>query len=102
MNQQQLDLPPMVRTPDHETSIEAAESIVHKITKLHAQVLSAFEEHGEMTDAKLEQLPQFSGYGPSTVRKRRSELFLTGKLADTGRRELNERGAKMIVWAINQ
>jgi hypothetical protein len=102
MTQQLFDLPPMVRSKDHETSVAAAESIVGKITKLHAKVLSAFAEHGEMTDAKLEQLPQFSDYGPSTIRKRRSELFLMGKLADTGRRELNERGAKMIVWAINQ
>jgi hypothetical protein len=46
-----------------------------------------------MTDGELENLPVFAHYGPSTVRKRRSELYQAGRVAETGAR----RG-KMNVW----
>ena len=60
---------------DPHTSIDAAAKLAPKRTALHARVLEAFDRHGPMTDDELERLPEFSGYGPSTIRKRRSEVY---------------------------
>ena len=97
---EQMELLGMVRNPDHETSIEAAKELVPKLGQIHQKVLDAFLEHGEMTDGELENLPQFSSYGPSTIRKRRSELYQSGRLVDTGRTRENERGKSMVIWRL--
>ena len=97
-----LDLPApnlrgMVHGDDPYTSIEAALAVERRRTELHQRVLRAFSEHGPMTDGELEQLPEFAGYGPSTLRKRRSELSQQHALVAVGERR-NERNCKMLVW----
>ena len=53
-----------------------------------------------MTDEELNQLPEFSEYGPTTVRKRRTELYQAG-LVEQYSVKRNSRGVKMIVWNIS-
>jgi hypothetical protein len=93
------DLRGMTHHDDPYTSVEAAAKIERHRTELHARVLQAFLEHGPMTDAELEQLPEFHGYGPSTLRKRRSELYHAHDLAAIGERR-NARNCKMLVWSV--
>jgi len=73
--------------------------IARRRTELHKKVLAAFTEHGSMTDEQLENLPEFHDYGPSTIRKRRSELFQQHALVAVGD-TVNTRGRKMLVWAL--
>lgn len=89
----------MTHRDDPHTSAEAAAVIAPHRTELHARVLAAFKAHGPMTDGELEALPEFHGYGPSTIRKRRSELFQAHALVAVGERR-NERNCKMVVWAL--
>ncbi len=71
------------RTGDHTTSVAADQAAGRKATKLHNRIIEAFEVR-PMTDKELERLPQFANYGFSTIRKRRSELYYMGRLAETG------------------
>jgi hypothetical protein len=82
-------LPPMHRTADPQTSRDAAERVLPKVGTLHAQVLAAMAAAGAagLNDRELEQLPQFSRYGPSTIRKRRSELYQLGYVTHQGTRD---------------
>lgn len=84
----------MVRVPDHQTSIDAAKAILPCRTVLQQQIINALLVHGPMTDGELEGLRIFAAYGPSTVRKRRSELFHDGRIIRTG-----DRRDGMNVWA---
>lgn len=95
------DLRGMVHRDDPHTSSAAAEVIARRRTELHEKVLAAFERYGAMTDEDLEQLDEFRGYGPSTIRKRRSELFHQQALVSVGER-LNSRGRTMLVWALKE
>lgn len=89
-----FNTPDMHRREDHATSIEASERVARSCkTELQAAVYAKLVELGPMTDGELEALPQFCHYGPSTVRKRRSELFHAGRVLDTG-----ERRSHMKVW----
>ena len=80
--------PPMVHTIEHATSREAASRVLPKVHALHRDVLAAIEAAGDdgLTDRELEQLPQFARYGPSTIRKRRSELYQLGYLTHNSTR----------------
>lgn len=80
---------PMVRTGDHDTSRTAAASVAPKVSALHFQVLQALAAAGPegLNDRQLEQLPQFAHYGPSTIRKRRSELYQLGYVTHRGTRD---------------
>lgn len=89
----------MVHRGDPLTSVDAALVIARKATELHEQVVGAVRELGPMTDEQLERLPRFESFGPSTVRKRRSELFQAGILENVGTR-LNSRGRKMVIWGL--
>jgi hypothetical protein len=91
-----LLMPPAARRLDPPTCIAPS---AQKLTDLHNQVLDAFDEYGSMTDEQLERLPQFSSYGPSTIRKRRSELYVMGRLMQAGEK-VNTRGRRMIVWRL--
>ncbi len=91
----------MVHTGDPHTSTDAAVVVARRRTELHARVLRAFGAVGPMTDEELERLPEFAAMGPSTLRKRRSELFQQGALVIVGER-LNTRGRKMAVWDRSQ
>ncbi len=83
----------MFRRPDHETSIAAARSVLPCRSELQSMILAALVMRGAMTDGELESMPAFKIYAPSTVRKRRSELFQAGQVAPTG--EVRKR---MKVW----
>lgn len=86
--------PSMHRKVDHATSIDASERIAKSCkTELQSAILEKLIELGPMTDGELENLPVFSHYGPSTVRKRRSELFQDGKVEKT-----DAVKARMTVW----
>ena len=84
---------------DPVTSVAAAVALQPRLSRLHKQVMAALKAHGPMIDTELEELPQFRGYGPSTLRKRRSELFQAGYLRRVAVRR-NSRGQKMIAWGI--
>lgn len=75
----------LIRIPSHETSVEAAKAILPCRTILQQQIVNALLTRGPMTDGELEKLDRFAGYGPSTVRKRRSELLQDGKVVWTGK-----------------
>jgi hypothetical protein len=74
--------PSMHRAGDHATSVDAARQVSVKIHELHRAVFAAVLAAGPdgLTDRELEQLPPFAHYGPSTIRKRRSELYQSGYL----------------------
>ena len=93
------DLRGMVHRDDPHTSVEAAVTIEVHRTELHERVLDAFVKYGPMTDAELEELPEFQHYGPSTIRKRRSELFQQQQLVAIGERR-NARNCRMLVWGL--
>jgi len=93
----EADITGMVHADDPYTSIAAATVIIQRRTELHEKVLQAFAAHGAMTDEQLETLPEFHDYGPSTIRKRRSELFQQHALVPIGE-AVNTRGRKMLIW----
>lgn len=93
------DISGMVHRDDPATSIDAAHVIERKRTELHERVITAFRDHGAMTDEDLELLPEFHGFGPSTIRKRRSELVQARVLVAVGERR-NSRNRKMLVWKV--
>lgn len=90
----------MHRIPDHDTSIEAAGKWVLKRSKLQREVELAFYKHGPMTDEELEMLPQFRGYGISTVKKRRTEQYQKGRIVAVGRKR-NSNNCTMKVWDLH-
>ena len=92
----------MVHRDDPQTSVDAALTVKRKIGKLHQRVYNAVARYisrdGQgITDEELELLIEFQGYGPSTIRKRRSELYQAGDLTSDGARK-NKRGQKMLTW----
>src|SRR5262245_13356519 len=93
------DIKGMVHRAPLSTEVAAAEFIARKRTELHDRCLRAFRKFGPMTDAELETLDEFATYGPSTIRKRRSELYQYGVLEICGERR-NDRGRPMKVWQI--
>src|SRR5690242_8396268 len=84
---------PMFRQSDPETSRSAAEAIAPHVTELQHRVLDVIRRRGPSTAKELEQLPDFEGWGFSTVRKRVSELATPksegglGLLVEVGVRE---------------
>jgi hypothetical protein len=93
------DITGMVRRENPSTSTAAAKIIVRGVSDLQRRVLEAFTQHGPMTDEELELLPQFSHYGQTTVRKRRTELYQANKLERYSTKP-NSAGVGMIVWNI--
>ena len=99
---EQLELSPtqevsrigMTRRHDHDTSIAAADRIQEHLSVLQEAVVTAFRVYGPMTARECERLNSFSRCGPSTVRKRISELYKAGKLVAVGRRD------GMKVWGL--
>ena len=90
-------VPKLNHSCDPPASFEAADRLKPDLSRLQALVLQAFSVHGPMTDEELELLPEFNAYGPSTIRKRRSELFHLRKLCSTGEKK-NLRGFNMTIW----
>ena len=85
----------MIRRGDCVTSIAAAESILNIVSGLRHEIYELLSTKGPMTDEELEK--SFTGYGPSTVRKRRSELYHLGLLETAGTR-INKRHRPMFLW----
>lgn len=82
------------RVTDPDTSRRAGEKVRKLGTGLHARVLEALRGCS-LTDRELEQLAQFQQYGPSTVRKRRSELYQAGHVVAVGERN------GLTLWTLN-
>jgi hypothetical protein len=93
------DITGMVHRGDPSTSRDAAVRVARHCSELHERVLAAFGRFGPMTDEELEELPEFADLGPSTIRKRRSELYHDGALIAVGEK-VNSRGCTMVVWQI--
>lgn len=90
----------MVRNPDHATSVQAAVSLGPKLRELQQKVLEAVRDHGPVNDWDLENMSSFSSYGPSTIRKRRSELYHAGLLVKVGTKA-NPNGRSMTLWGVH-
>lgn len=99
MDQISLALMPATRRTDPVTSHAAARAVAGRLSVLQAEVLEAFEQHDTLTDEALERLPGFNHLAPSTVRKRRSELYQAGLIREAGF-ATNSRGRMMIVWTV--
>jgi hypothetical protein len=95
------DITGMVRGEGPSTSVAAAKILVRGVTALQRRVLDAFKQRGPMTDEELERLPEFSEYGPTTVHKRRTELYQAGKVERYSMKP-NSRGVTMIIWNIKK
>lgn len=95
-----FDMRGMVRIPDHSTSVDAAAHLLPKLNDLQIKVLSAIRAQPEICDTELEELPQFDGYGPSTIRKRRSELCQQERVVVVGVKR-NANGRKQNTYKVN-
>ena len=86
----------MVRPDSSIESQAAAVRVLCLLTPIQRQVLHALADAGSkgLTDRELETLPIFAARGPSTIRKRRSELFHAGRVVRIDRRD------GMAVWSI--
>lgn len=89
----------MVRSADHETSVQAAQVVKAGLSTLQGLVMAAFKRISSMTDGELEDLPEFRHFAYSTVRKRRTELYQKGLLFKTDERKTEGR-SNMAVWAV--
>ncbi|GAB1345050.1 hypothetical protein MASR1M101_41770 [Gemmatimonas sp.] len=71
---------------DYATSAAAAEAVASVSGTLRLRLIRLIEAAGAhgYTDLELEALPEFAHYGPSTVRKRRSEAKQAGFLTKAG------------------
>ena len=83
----------MVRGEGSIESQAAACRVLGKVSRLQGQILEALAGNG-LNDRELEELPIFKTCGPSTVRKRRVELWQAGRLAKAGRRD------GMAIWIL--
>ena len=90
----------MVRNPDHDTSTDAATSLLDNLSDMERQVFEAFKREGPMNDEELGMQPEFSLWAESTARKRRTELFQANVVVQVGTKK-NSRGRSMKVWDIN-
>lgn len=98
LSQASLGLPPASRKKDPETAKDAGRIFEDRgLGSLHRRVLAALED-GPLTDEDLERRPEFAHLAPSTVRKRRHELYDIGTIrcVDTVK---NSRGRAMMRWA---
>jgi U3 small nucleolar RNA-associated protein 14 len=92
----------MVRRSNPQTSVTAARAVRGTRSALQLKILSILQRVGPMTDEELETHEEIAAMNlaPSTVRKRRSELFQAGELVEAGERP-NRRGSAMLtVWAV--
>lgn len=82
----------MVRGEGSLTSQRGAVDVLGKRAWVKRAILMAIATEGPATDAELENRSEFAACGPSSVRKRRSELYQAGKLRDVGVRD------KLTLW----
>jgi len=86
----------MARARDRQTAKDAAGRVLPHLSPLQQAVLQALTAAGAdgLTDRELERLAGFQHLAPSTVRKRRSELFQLGKVREAGVRD------RLTVWVV--
>jgi hypothetical protein len=84
----------MVRGSDSLTAQAAAVRVEPGLKALQSRIMEIIRADGPQTDRELEIRPEFSKYGPSTVRKRRSELSALRLLMPVGERD------RLQVWGI--
>lgn len=77
----------MTRGHDALESQRAAADVLPKLTAIQTAVLNIIVSEGAKTARDLESRIEFRGLGPSTVRKRVSELKQLGKLVQVGRED---------------
>ena len=80
-----------------DTSEEAAALIKPKVGRLQQMVLDYIREHGGATDFEIERDLKL---GPNTARPRRVELYLAGKVIDSGLRRPTASGRQAAVWVV--
>lgn len=82
---------------DVGTSREAALSIAHYVPTLREEVYAEINSRGAAgaTDDEIEMQLRKS---PSSLRPRRRELFLLGRVADSGERRQTRSGRTAKVW----
>lgn len=78
------------------TSKAAAQDIERKIGRLHRLVLVALAGGGQTDEA----LMNITGLGANTLRPRRRELQLMGKVRDSGKTRLVASGKSAVVWEL--
>jgi hypothetical protein len=91
--------PSPVRIDTRETAAAALARVSPEVSRLQELVFGCFERYGEMTDEKLEGLPELASLGPSTIRTRRSELIDLSKLEAVGK-TVNARGNPVTIFAV--
>lgn len=82
----------MVRKADAEEPRIAARAVLPATHGLRERIYAILLSEGGKTDRELETRPEFQHFAPSSVRKRRSELFSVSRVARDGRRD------KMAIW----
>ena len=84
-----------------DTEREAAEKIAPRVTGLRLKVLSALRDEGE-TGATGEVITNILGEWLYSVKPRITELARMGLVEDSGRRVMNSRKRREIVWIITE
>lgn len=82
-----------------DTEIEAAEKIAPKVTGLRLKALSALADKGE-AGATGEVITNILDEWIYSVKPRITELVRYGFVEDSGRREINSRKRREVVWVI--
>ena len=84
-----------------DTEREAAEKIAPRVTGLRLKVLSALADKGEI-GATGEVITNILGEWLYSVKPRITELARMGLVEDSGRRVMNSRKRREIVWVITE
>jgi hypothetical protein len=88
--------------PPHQkhsaTSEAAAVSVQQRIGPLHKKILNYLEQNP--VGATDEQLMEQLDMGGNTLRPRRRELQLMGRIGDSGKTRLTRSGRNAVVWRI--
>ncbi len=80
-----------------DTSFAAADHAAGTSEQVRKKIVAAITSTGPMTADETARVLDLSVL---TVRPRFTELRLTGKIRDTGRRRKNDSGRNAIVWAV--
>ena len=81
-----------------ETSEEAARSVKRNVGGLHLTVLDYLRKNPR--GATDEELIEGTRLPPNTLRPRRRELQLMGRVIDSGIKRSTKSGRKAVVWLI--
>lgn len=90
----------MVRGSGGGSSIESQRAAVDTLSmseRIRRRIMEILATEGPLNDRELEARVEFRCYAPSTVRKRRSELYADGRgrIMKVGRRD------KMAIWDVS-